>query len=63
MIIRPMNKASVVSLIHDILNNIRKHNVLDFWQVHSIQVQIEQRTNECLEQLIEVLQEISKHKL
>ena len=63
MIVRAMNRANVISLIHDILNNIRKHNVLDFWQIHSIQVQIEQKPHECLEQLIEILQKLSKHSL
>lgn len=58
-----MNRANVISLTHDILNNIRKHNVIDFWQVHSIQVQIEQKPHECLEQLIEVLQKLQKHSL
>lgn len=63
MIVRPMNRASVVNLTHDILNNIKKWNVLDFWQVHSIQLQIEQKPHECLQQLIEVLQELQRHKL
>ena len=58
-----MNRDHVVSLTHDLLNLIKKHNVLDFWQVHSIQIKIDQQPHTCLQELIEVLTELQKHKL
>lgn len=63
MIIRPCNREVIIRLTHDILNNIRKHNILDFWQIHSIQVQIDQKPNECLQELCSVLQQLSQHHM
>ena len=63
MIVRVLDRRSLINITSAILNSLRAYNAVEYIYLHPLFCQLHQKPNEVLEEVIEVLKELAKHKI